>query len=104
MNSEKEPLITGNFREEIFALLNLLSNDDCPHPIWDDIAKKIRMSKDEDIAAVERKQDMIKEWALLSILNLVIMAVILEYTGMLQRMPILKYLVRTGINVLIDST
>jgi hypothetical protein len=32
------------------------------------------------------------------------MAVILGYTGMLQRMPILKYLVRTGINVLIDST
>ena len=62
MKSEKEPLITVNFtREEIFALLNLLSNDDCPHPIWDDIAKKIRMSKDEDIADVERKQDIMKE-------------------------------------------
>ncbi|HEU5172911.1 MAG TPA: hypothetical protein VFT83_05210 [Nitrososphaeraceae archaeon] len=45
MNSEKEPLITVNFsREEIFALLNILSNDDCPYPIWDDIANKIRMS------------------------------------------------------------
>lgn len=61
MNSEKEPLITGNFREEIFALLNLLSNDDCPHPIWNDIANKIRMSKDKEIDAVEKKQDMINE-------------------------------------------
>ena len=35
-------------KEEIFALLNLLSDDDCPHPIWNDIANKIRMSKDKD--------------------------------------------------------
>lgn len=56
MNSEKEPLITGNFREEIFALLNLLSNDDCPHPIWNDIANKIRMSKDEEVAVEENKK------------------------------------------------
>ena len=62
MKSDKEPLITVNFtREEIFALLNLLSNDDCPHPIWDDIANRIRMSKDEEVDAVERKQDMMKE-------------------------------------------
>jgi hypothetical protein len=62
MNSEKEPLIAVNFtREEIFALLNLLSNDDCPYPIWDDITNKIRMSKDEEVNAVERKQDMMEE-------------------------------------------
>lgn len=49
MNSDKEPFITANFtREEIFALLNLLSDDDCPHPIWNDIANKIRMNKDKD--------------------------------------------------------
>jgi hypothetical protein len=55
MNSNK-PFTTVNFtREKIFALLNLLSNDDCPYPIWNDIANKIRMSKDEEIDAVERK-------------------------------------------------
>lgn len=55
---------------------------------------------------IELSRDEWREWVLpiLLILNLVIMAVILGYTGMLQRMPILKYLVRTGINVLIDST
>ena len=36
-------------KEEIFALLNLLSDDDCPHPIWNDIANKIRSNKDEEI-------------------------------------------------------
>jgi hypothetical protein len=59
MNSEKEPLITVNFtREEIFALLNLLSNDDCPYPIWDDIANKIRMSNKakKEIDAVEKNK------------------------------------------------
>ena len=62
MNSEKEPLTTVNFtREEIFGLLTLLSSDDCPYPIWDDIANKIRMSKDKEIDAVEKKQDMINE-------------------------------------------
>ena len=55
MNSEKEPLTTGNFtREEIFRLLNLLSSDDCPFPIWEDIANKIRMSKDKGIDAVKK--------------------------------------------------
>ncbi|MDF2736840.1 MAG: hypothetical protein K0S93_696 [Nitrososphaeraceae archaeon] len=55
MNSEKEPMIKVNFtREEIFGLLNLLSNDDCPYPIWDNIANKIRMSKDKEIDAVEK--------------------------------------------------
>ena len=49
MNSNK-PFTTVNFtREKIFALLNLLSNDDCPYPIWNDIANKIRMSKDEEV-------------------------------------------------------
>jgi hypothetical protein len=34
MNSEKEQLTIVNFtREEIFGLLNLLSNDDRPFPI-----------------------------------------------------------------------
>ena len=59
MNSEKEPLKTVIFtREEIFALLNLLSNDDCPYPIWDDIANKIRMgNKDKkEIDAVEKNK------------------------------------------------
>jgi hypothetical protein len=59
MNSEKEPLITVNFtREEIFALLNLLSNDDCPYPIRDDIANKIRMSNKakKEIDAVEKNK------------------------------------------------
>jgi hypothetical protein len=47
--ADKEPLITLNFTsEEIFALLNLLSDEDCPHPIWNDIANKIRTSKDEE--------------------------------------------------------
>ena len=49
MNSKQEPKTTVNFtRVEIFGLLNLLSNDDCPYPIWDDIANKIRMIKDEE--------------------------------------------------------
>ena len=54
---------------------------------------------------IELSRDEWREWVLLIllILNLAIMAVILGYTGMLQRMPILKYLVGTGINVLIDS-
>jgi hypothetical protein len=59
MNSKKEPLITVNFsREEIFALLNILSNDDCPYPIWDDIANKIRMSNKakKEIDAVEKNK------------------------------------------------
>jgi hypothetical protein len=57
MNSEKEHLTTVNFtREEIFGLLNLLSNDDCQFPIWDDIANKIRMSKDKEIDAVEKNK------------------------------------------------
>ena len=57
MNSDKEPLITVNFtREEIFGLLNLLSNDDCPYPIWDDIANKIRMIKDKEIDTVEKNK------------------------------------------------
>ena len=43
-------------KEEIFALLNLLSDDDCPHPIWNDIANKIRMSKDEEV------EEKIKKW------------------------------------------
>ena len=41
-------------KEEIFALLNLLSDDDCPHPIWNDIANKIRMSKDKEIDTIEK--------------------------------------------------
>jgi hypothetical protein len=50
MNSTKEPITTVNFtREKIFALLNLLSNDDCPYPIWNDIADKIRIIKDEEV-------------------------------------------------------
>jgi len=36
-------------KEEIFALLNLLSDDDSPHPAWNDIANKIRSNKDEEI-------------------------------------------------------
>jgi hypothetical protein len=45
-SANKEPLTTVNFtKEKIFALLNLLSDDDCPYPIWNDIANK--MSKDE---------------------------------------------------------
>ena len=57
MNFEKEHLTTVNFtREKIFALLNLLSNDDCPYPIWNDIANKIRMSKDEEVAVEENKK------------------------------------------------
>ena len=56
MNSSKEPLTTVNFtREKIFALLNLLSNDDCPYPIWNDIANKIRMSKDEEVDERNKK-------------------------------------------------
>lgn len=56
MNSEKEPLITVNFsREEIFALLNILSNDDCPYPIWDDIANKIRMSNKGKKETLQKK-------------------------------------------------
>lgn len=41
---------------------------------------------------IELSRDEWREWVLLIllILNLVIMAVILGYTGMLQRMPILK--------------
>jgi hypothetical protein len=57
MNSEKEQLTIVNFtREEIFGLLNLLSNDDCPFPIWGDITNKIRMSKDKEIDAVEKNK------------------------------------------------
>jgi hypothetical protein len=49
MNNNKEPLTTVNFTsEKIFALLNLLSDDDCPHPLWNDIANKIKMSKDDE--------------------------------------------------------
>ena len=56
MNYNKEPFTTVNFtREKIFALLNLLSNDDCPYPIWNDIADKIRMSKDEDEEEKKKK-------------------------------------------------
>ena len=56
MNSNKESLTTVNFtREKIFALLNLLSNDDCPYPIWNEIANKIRMSKDKDEDEEEKK-------------------------------------------------
>ena len=43
-------------KEEIFALLNLLSKDDCPYPIWDDIANKIRRSKDKELNAVEKNK------------------------------------------------
>ena len=50
------------------GLLNLLSNDDCPFPIWDDIANKIRMSKDKEIDAVGKKQDMMNELDLVKIL------------------------------------
>ena len=55
MNSNKEPTTKLNFtREKIFALLNLLSNDDCPYPIWNDIANKIRMSKNEEVEKIKR--------------------------------------------------
>jgi hypothetical protein len=48
-SADKEPLTTVNFtREKIFALLNLLSNDDCPYPIWNDIANIIRMGENKD--------------------------------------------------------
>ena len=47
---DKEPLTTVNYtRKEVFALLNLLSADDCPYPIWNDIANKIKMSEDEKV-------------------------------------------------------
>jgi hypothetical protein len=50
MNSEQGPKTTVNYtREKIFALLTLLSNDDCQYPIWDNIANKMRMSKDEEV-------------------------------------------------------
>jgi len=55
-SDDKDPLITVNFtREEIFALLKLLSDEDCPHPIWNDIANKIRMSNDIDEEEKKKK-------------------------------------------------
>jgi hypothetical protein len=55
MSSEKEPITTVSFtREKIFGLLNLISHDDCPYPIWDDIANKIRITRDKEIDAVKK--------------------------------------------------
>jgi hypothetical protein len=55
-SADKEPLTTVNFtREKIFALLNLLSNDDCQYPIWNDIANIIRMGKNKDEDEEEKK-------------------------------------------------
>jgi hypothetical protein len=55
-SADKEPLTTVTYtRKEIFALLNLLSADDCPYPIWNYIANKIRMSKDKDEEEKKKK-------------------------------------------------